>query len=106
MARAFSDLGEGIVMRGHPFKWTSLKGPHLTTELAEDSMMRVCAEYARHLGHRPNRVVVHMGSRYWDEERTGFDTALAGVSNADYVALGDRESDSFAPGSIRRCGER
>ena len=98
MAQAFSDLGEGIVMRGQPFKWSRLQSPHLTAELAEDLMRRVLTEYERHLRHRPNRVVVHKWSRFWEEERAGFDSALAGIPQTDYVALGDRGIRFFRAG--------
>ncbi|MGI8496497.1 MAG: argonaute/piwi family protein [Gemmatimonadaceae bacterium] len=98
MAQAFSDLGEGFVMRGQPFKWSSLQSPHLTTEHAEDLMRLVLTEYERHLQHRPNRIVVHKWSRFWDEERAGFDKALAGIPQTDYVALGNRDIRFFRTG--------
>jgi hypothetical protein len=99
MAQAFSDQGEGIVMRGQPFKWTRLQSPHLTPELAEDLMRRVLTEYERHLNHRPNRVVVHKWSRFWDDERAGFDAALTAIPQSDYVALGDRGIRFFRAGA-------
>ena len=98
MAQAFSDLGEGIVMRGQPFKWTRLHSPHLTAELAEDLMRRVLTEYERHLQHRPSRVVVHKWSKFWDEERAGFDAGLAAIPKKDYVAMGDRGIRFFRAG--------
>lgn len=98
MAQAFSDLGEGIVMRGQPFKWTSLKSPHLTSELAKDLMQRVLAEYQKHLDHLPARVVVHKRSRFWPDEKAGFDAALTTIKNVDYVALGERGIRFFRTG--------
>ena len=98
MAQAFSDHGEGIVLRGEPFKWDSLKSPHLSRERAADLVRQVLLEYERHLHHRPARVVLHKWSRYWDEERTGFDEALAEVNTVDYVALGSRGIRFFRTG--------
>ncbi len=86
-------------MRGQPFKWTSLTSPHLTEQLAQDLMRQVLIEYERHLGHRPSRVVVHKWSRYWDDERLGFDAALHDVTTIDYVAFGDRGIRYFRLGN-------
>lgn len=61
-------------------------------------MRRVLTEYERHLQHRPNRVVVHKWSRFWDDERAGFDTALVGIPQTDYVALGSRDIRFFRTG--------
>lgn len=90
MAQAFSDHGQGMVLRGQRFRWTELQSPHLTRELAEDLMRRLLTEYERHLRHRPSRVVVHKWSRYWDKERAGFDEGLREIPSVDYVALGSR----------------
>jgi hypothetical protein len=98
MAQAFSDQGEGIVMRGQPFKWEELGSPHLTSALAEDVMRRVLLEYERHMRHRPSRVVVHKWSRYWPGEREGFDRALGDIPATDYVAFGDRGIRFFRAG--------
>ncbi len=98
MAQAFSDLGEGIVMRGEPFKWDRLTSPHLTAELAEDLMRRVISEYVNHMKHLPNRVVVHKWSRYWDDERRGFEEALSNIPQVDFVAFGSRDIRFFRAG--------
>ena len=98
MAQAFSDTGEGIVMRGEPFKWTELRSPHLTSALAETLMTSVLREYERHVDHAPARIVVHKWSRFWDEEKAGFDKALEGVKAVDYVALGSRDIRLFRLG--------
>lgn len=92
LAQAFSDHGEGIVLRGERFEWRDHKGknPHLPRHLAAHLMRQVLVEYERHLHHRPARVVLHKWSRYWEEESRGFDDALSGVSAVDYVALGSR----------------
>jgi hypothetical protein len=98
MAQAFSDHGEGMVLRGQPFKWEPLRSPHLTAELAEDLMSRVLTEYQRHLDHKPARVVVHKWQRFWDDERAGFDAALRDIPTVDYVAFGSRDIRFFRSG--------
>lgn len=98
MAQAFSDHGEGIVMRGRPFRWTELRSPHLTDELAEELMSNVLREYNRHVDHPPARVVVHKWSQFWDAERAGFDKALASIKTVDYVAFGSRDIRLFRLG--------
>jgi hypothetical protein len=98
MAQAFSDHGEGIVLRGEPFEWESLKSPHLTEKLAADLMRQVLVEYERHLNQRPARVVIHKWSRYWPDERAGFDEALKEIPHTDYVALGSRDLRFFRTG--------
>jgi hypothetical protein len=78
IAQAFSDHGEGLVMRGDSFKWDRSGSPHFTSApMAEGLMRLVLAEYEKHLRHRPSRVVVHKWSRYWNEEQEGFNKALA-----------------------------
>ena len=100
MAQAFSDHGEGIVLRGERFEWEGPrhKSPHLPRQLAADLMRQVLAEYERHLHHRPARVVLHKWSRYWKEERAGFDDGLADIPTVDYVALGSRGIQFFRAG--------
>lgn len=98
MAQAFSDHGEGIVLRGEPFEWKSLRSPHLPRELASDLVRQVLVEYERHLHHRPARVVLHKWSKYWPDEKAGFDEALADIPTVDYVALGSRGLRFFRSG--------
>ena len=100
MAQAFSDHGEGIVLRGERFEWNGPKrqSPHLPRQLAADLMRQVLAEYERHLRHRPARVVLHKWSRYWDDEKAGFDDGLGDIPSVDYVALGSRGVQFFRAG--------
>ena len=101
MAQAFSDRGEGIVLRGERFEWTERRGrtPHLPRRLAARLVRQVLAEYERHLRHRPARVVLHKWSRYWEEERAGFEEGLADIPAVDYVALGSRGIQFFRGGA-------
>ncbi len=99
MAQAFSDQGDGFVMRSDPFKWDELGSPHLTEEMAADLISRVLAEYERHLQHPPGRVVVHKWSRYWPDELAGFLRGIGTrVHSYDLVAFGDRGIRFFRTG--------
>lgn len=100
MAQAFSDSGEGFVLRSDPFKWNEDLGkPHLTDEVAQSLIALVLDEYERHLEHAPGRVVIHKKSRYWEPEREGFGRALrTRVRSYDLVAFGDRGIRFFRTG--------
>src|SRR5690606_37129241 len=39
------------------------------------------------MGQPPSRVVVHKSSRFWPEEREGFEEALAGVRQFDLISV-------------------
>jgi hypothetical protein len=98
LAQAFSDQGEGLVLRSEPFKWTGTKSPHLPKQIASDLIARVLGAYQAHVLHPPSRVVVHKWQRYWQEERDGFAEALGGVSSFDLVAFSDRGIRFFRAG--------
>ncbi len=90
--QAFDENGDGLVLRGHNFKWDDFrdgKQPHLPAEEAAALIDQVLDSYQRFRKRRPRRVVVHKRSRYWPEEQAGFRQALNGkVAEYDLVALG------------------
>ena len=94
VAQAFSDRGEGLVIRSEPFAWRDdhEKTPHLARQLASAMLRNVLDAYYEHLKVQPGRVVVHKWQRFWPEERAGFEDALrvAGVHSYDFVAFGSR----------------
>ncbi len=103
MAQAFSDQGEGVVLRSEPFKWSPTQGsksPHMPRELAAELMRRVVASYEEWHHQPPSRVVVHKWQRYFDDERTGFEESLrtAGIHSFDLLAFGNRGIRFFRPG--------
>lgn len=98
LAQAFSDQGEGLVLRSEAFKWTGSKSPHLPKDVASALIARVLEAYKAHVGHAPSRVVVHKWQRYWTEERAGFEEALADVGSFDLVAFSDRGIRFFRAG--------
>jgi hypothetical protein len=103
VAQAFSDRGEGLVIRSDPFQAPQdrMGNPHLTGELAAGLTRRVVEAFRQHRDHLPARVVVHKWQRYWEEERRGFEEAFAsvGIARHDLVALGSRGLRFFRTGT-------
>jgi len=103
VAQAFSDRGEGLVIRSEPFAWhnENEKTPHLTREMASAMLRKVLEAYYEHLKVQPGRVVIHKWQRFWPEERAGFGDALktAGVHSHDFVAFGSRGLRFYRAGS-------
>jgi len=102
MAQAFSDQGEGLVLRSEPFRWEGAsKTPHLPHTHAATLMRRVLDAYEAHLKQPPSRVVVHKWQRYDESERAGFLEVLSPVVHSyDLVSFGGRGVRFF------RTGER
>jgi hypothetical protein len=102
VAQAFSDRGEGLVLRSEPFAWKNEmeKTPHLERRMASEMLTRVLKAYRDHLHVQPSRVVIHKWQRYWPEERAGFEDALEmmGVHSHDFVAFGSRGLRFFRAG--------
>jgi hypothetical protein len=104
MAQAFSDRGEGIVLRSEPFKWDEnerSKTPHMPANVASSLMSSVIEAYEGVHDGPPSRVVVHKWQRYWPEELQGLQQALqaAGIRSFDFVAFGDRDIRFFRAGT-------
>ncbi|MFO0739626.1 MAG: hypothetical protein U0270_27255 [Labilithrix sp.] len=91
MAQAFSDRGDGVVLRGASFPWNmKTQGPpRLPQGDARALLLSIVENYKKHHGHPPARVVIHKSSLFGVEERTGFEEALAelSISYFDFVAV-------------------
>ncbi len=89
LAQAFSETGEGLVLRGEQVTWDTSrdKKPHLSESAAKRLMEQVLETYHRHFDDRPRRVVVHKTSRYWPDELAGFKSGLADVHSSDFLAI-------------------
>jgi hypothetical protein len=85
VAQAFAENGDAFVLRGNRFEWEG-KWPHLPAEEAARLTIDVLDRYADEMGRPARRVVVHKQSRFFDEERAGFEEALRNVEY-DLVAL-------------------
>ena len=103
VAQAFSDRGEGLVLRSEPFAWANdlEKTPHLERAMAAEMLRRVLDAYSQHRKTQPSRVVIHKWQRFWPDERAGFEDALklAGVHSHDFVAFGSRGLRFYRAGS-------
>ena len=89
-AQAFDEHGEGLVLRGQDFSWDENRfgrSPHLSKEVAADLIRHTLSRYQREMKQLPNRVVIHKTSRFWTEEREGFEDGLSGVHTYDLLAL-------------------
>lgn len=90
VAQAFDENGDGLVLRGHRFRWDDDRdgrSPHLTADLAHELVKMVLERYERERGQLPQRVVVHKTSRFEPAERDGFEAALRRVRKFDLVSL-------------------
>lgn len=81
IAQAFTERGEGFVLRGETIEWDERKqrerAPHLNSQQAQKILARVLDVYEKQVGTGPRKVVLHKTSRYTEEERVGFEAALA-----------------------------
>jgi hypothetical protein len=102
VAQAFTERGEGFVLRGNSFDWDRRKtgegAPHLNEEQAKALLENVLGVYKDQVGGRPRKVVLHKTSRYTEEERKGFEAALAGVSHYGMVTVTRRGVFCLRPG--------
>jgi hypothetical protein len=79
MAQAFSDRGDGLVLRGEAFDWDFKKerrSPHLSRDHAKRLLENVLEHYTQHMRQTPVRVVVHKSSEFEPQEMEGFQQAI------------------------------
>ena len=89
-AQAFDEHGQGLVLRGQDFSWDENRfgrSPHLPRDLASELISSTLSRYNDEMNQLPSRVVVHKTSRFWPEEREGFEEALSTVHSYDLLAL-------------------
>ncbi|MGA2610380.1 MAG: hypothetical protein ABSH01_23295 [Terriglobia bacterium] len=95
--QAFDENGDGLVLRGPDFEWDSnknkTKSPHLKLEQAYLLMELVLKRYHEEMKQAPKRVVVHKTSKWWTEEKAGFEEYLrTRVDKYDLVSLHPQNS--------------
>lgn len=102
MAQIFTYTGEGLILRGDKFEWDADKdrSPHLNKIGAKELLSQAIELYTKRIGQIPERVVVHKSSKYWDEEKEGFDEALNGIKYHDLIAFGERDIRFFRYGQF------
>jgi hypothetical protein len=102
VGQAFTERGEGFVLRGNSFDWDRRKtgegAPHLNEEQAKTLLENVLAVYKDQVGGPPRKVVLHKTSRYTEDERKGFEAALAGISHYGMVTVSRRGVFCLRPG--------
>ncbi|PYU19463.1 MAG: hypothetical protein DMG32_24380, partial [Acidobacteria bacterium] len=103
IAQAFTDRGEGFVLRGDSFEWDPRvqreKAPHLDREQAQRLLARVLEVYSQQVGGPPRKVVIHKTSRYTENERNGFEEALQSVPHYNLVTVTRRGVFCLRPGT-------
>jgi len=90
VAQAFDEHGDGIVLRGQDFIWDEDKhgkSPHLSESMSNDLIAMVLRRYEAEMRQKPSRVVIHKSSRFWPDEKKGFETALKQVQQFDLLAV-------------------
>lgn len=90
VVQAFDEHGDGLVLRGHDFRWDERahgRSPHLPADAAAGLIEMVLERYVKERKQNPRRVVVHKSSWYEHAEREGFESALSGVAEFDLLAL-------------------
>ncbi len=85
VAQAFAENGDAFVLRGNRFEWEG-KWPHLPADEASKLITDVVARYSQTMSRPPRRLVLHKQSRFFAEERAGFQDALSSYEY-DLVAL-------------------
>lgn len=95
LAQLFTDYGDAVVIRGERVEWDTEKGgktPHLSAEQASRLMERVIETYRSHAQTNPRKIVLHKSSRFMDEEREGFESALECVNQYDLVHISSQRN--------------
>jgi len=103
VAQAFSERGEGFVLRGDSFEWDPRKkrekAPHLSADQAQKLLSEAIEVYEKQVGTFPRKVVVHKTSRYSEEERRGFENALQHVRQYALITIARRGLFCMRPGN-------
>lgn len=102
MAQVFTWTGEGLILRGDKFEWDTDNGrtPHLEESAAKELLERAVGLYTKRMGQSPERVVVHKSSKYWEDEKRGFESALNQIRYYDLVAFIQRDMRFFRYGKF------
>ncbi|MFZ5928806.1 MAG: argonaute/piwi family protein [Acidobacteriota bacterium] len=102
IAQAFSERGDGFVLRGDQLEWDPQKqkekAPHLKQEQAKRLLSRVLSAYKQQVGTMPRVVTLHKASRFTPEEQAGFEEALEGIPQYGLLTITRRGLTAFRPG--------
>nr|MBA4405292.1 hypothetical protein [Nanoarchaeum sp.] len=92
LAQIFLDTGESFVLRGESFKWTNIKSPkspHLSKEDAKNLISYVINYYEEIRKKKPERIVIHKSSNFWDDELEGFKDGTESIKKKDFITILD-----------------
>jgi hypothetical protein len=91
IAQVFMQTGDNFVIRGGRVddiasdKKTGRT--HLSREDAEKLISKVLEQYGEQVDQRPNRLVIHKSSNFWDQETQGFKDGSADVPQRDFITI-------------------
>jgi hypothetical protein len=97
LAQVFSDLGQGLVLRGSKFRlpahprWT----PRMDEATARNLMQDAIELFQKHNRRPPTRVVVHKSSHFSRDEVRGVEDGLQEVETVDLVTIVRRPGVQF-----------
>jgi hypothetical protein len=92
LAQIFLDTGESFVLRGESFNWTNPnapRSPHLSKEDAASLISYVIEHYEEIRKKKPDRIVIHKSSNFWDDELEGFQEGTKDIKIRDFITILD-----------------
>ena len=103
VAQVFSDMGEGLVLRGTRFVHEG--GPHKSPRMDEGTSQQLVNDalelYHRHNRAHPRRVVIHKSSHFVSPEIKGIRGALAEIESFDLLTIFPRADVQFVRHGIQ-----
>ncbi|MFC7226793.1 hypothetical protein N0B31_05205 [Salinirubellus salinus] len=91
IAQVFMETGENFVIRGDPVadiaSDKNTGRTHLSTEDAERLIETILERYGERREERPDRLVIHKSSNFWEEETAGFISGSEGVRRRDFITI-------------------
>jgi hypothetical protein len=101
-AQAFSEWGEGFVIRGETFEWDPGQETDKNWQFAEAQattlLSRVLQVYEEQVGILPSKVVIHKASPYAEPERRGFENAVRKIKHYALTTISRRGILCLRPG--------
>lgn len=91
IAQVFMETGENFVIRGDPVKDIASDKKtgrtHLSKEDARNLVETILDRYGDRREERPDRLVIHKSSNFWDKETQGFKEGSSDVRRRDFVTI-------------------
>lgn len=91
IAQVFMETGENFVIRGDPVTDIASDADtgrtHLSTEDAEQLIQTILERYGVRRQDRPDRLVIHKSSNFWEQETEGFKSGSEDVRQRDFITI-------------------